>query len=52
MLAEQHRNQRILYLVFNRKAREAAQATFPSNVDTLTVHALAYRHEATNGATR
>ncbi len=45
MLAEQHRNQRILYLVFNRKAREAAQATFPPNVDVLTVHALAYRHE-------
>ena len=45
MLAEQHRDQRILYLVFNRKAREEAQATFPANVDALTVHALAFRHE-------
>ncbi|GAK58923.1 putative DNA helicase [Candidatus Vecturithrix granuli] len=45
MLADRYRNQRILYLVFNRKAREAAQAAFPSNVDALTVHALAYRRE-------
>lgn len=45
MLAEQYRDQRILYLVFNRKAREEAQAAFPANVDALTVHALAFRHE-------
>ncbi|PIE36208.1 hypothetical protein CSA56_00910 [candidate division KSB3 bacterium] len=45
LLAEQHRDKRILYLVFNRKAREEARKSFPRNVDALTVHALAYRHE-------
>ena len=45
MLAEQHRHQRILYLVFNRKARAEAQAAFPGHVDALTVHALAFRYE-------
>lgn len=45
MLAEKHRDKRILYLVFNRKAREEAQKTFPSNATVLTIHALAYRKE-------
>ena len=45
MLAQKHREQRILYLVFNRKAKEEARSNFPPNVDTLTVHGLAYRHE-------
>ena len=43
MLAKKHRNKRILYLVFNRKAREEAQKAFPSNANVLTIHALAYR---------
>jgi F-box protein 18 (helicase) len=45
MLAKKHRDKRILYLVFNRKAREEAQKTFPSNANVLTIHALAYRKE-------
>ena len=45
MLAQKHREQRILYLVFNRKAKEEARSKFPPNVDTLTIHGLAYRHE-------
>ena len=49
MLAQKHREQRILYLVFNRKAKEEARNSFPPNVDTLTVHGLAYRNEGYKG---
>ena len=45
MLAEKHPDKRILYLVFNRKAREAAQQRFPTNVQVHTVHSLAYSRE-------
>lgn len=45
MLARQLKQQRILYLVFNRQAREEARDKFPPNTDVLTVHALAYRRE-------
>lgn len=45
MLAEKHPDKRALYLVFNRKAREAAQKQFPANVQVHTVHSLAYRRE-------
>ena len=45
MLAQHYPNQRILYLVFNRKAREEARSHFPKHVDPMTVHSLAYRHE-------
>lgn len=45
LLAQQYPDQRILYLVFNRKAREEAKNTFPKHVDPMTVHALAYRRE-------
>jgi F-box protein 18 (helicase) len=45
MLSEKHPNERILYLVFNRKAREAAQQKFPANVQVHTVHSLAYSRE-------
>lgn len=43
MLAEQYRDKRILYLVFNRQAKEEARKTFPPHANVLTVHALAYR---------
>lgn len=42
MLSEAHSSKKILYLVFNRKAREEAQSRFPSNVNIKTVHALAW----------
>ena len=45
LLAQQYPDQRILYLVFNRKAREEAKNSFPKHVSPMTVHALAYRHE-------
>ncbi len=45
MLAKQQKGQRILYLVFNRRAREEARKQFPSNTDVYTIHALAYRRE-------
>jgi F-box protein, helicase, 18 len=45
MLSEQHPGKRILYLVFNRKAREAAKQKFPTNVQVHTVHSLAYSRE-------
>ncbi len=45
LLAQQYPDRRILYLVFNRKAREEAKSSFPKHVDPLTVHALAYRRE-------
>jgi superfamily I DNA/RNA helicase len=45
MLAEKNHGKRALYLVFNRKAREAARKKFPANVQVHTVHSLAYRSE-------
>jgi superfamily I DNA/RNA helicase len=45
MLAEKNHDKRALYLVFNRKAREAAQQRLPANVQVHTVHSLAYRSE-------
>ena len=45
MLAQKYRDQRMLYLVFNRQAMEAAAKTFPANVQAFTVHAFAYRNE-------
>ncbi len=45
MLSAKDRTAKILYLVFNRKAREEAKEKFPSNVEVHTVHSLAYRHE-------
>ncbi len=45
MLAERHPDRRILYLVFNRRAKLAADAVFPANVRPCTLHALAYRGE-------
>jgi superfamily I DNA/RNA helicase len=36
---------RILYLVFNRKARDEAARKFPANVQAHTLHSLAFRHE-------
>lgn len=45
LVAAAYPRQRILYLVFNRQAREEARRTFPRHVDAQTVHALAFRHE-------
>jgi hypothetical protein len=45
MLSEKNQDKRALYLVFNRKAKEAAQRKFPANVEIHTVHSLAYRRE-------
>jgi hypothetical protein len=45
MLAEKHGPRRILYLVFNRRARESAREAFPPNTAAYTLHALAYRGE-------
>ena len=42
MIAAAHPDQKILYLVFNRKAREEAGAKFPRNVEVRTVHSLAF----------
>jgi len=42
MIATEHPDLKILYLVFNRKAKEEAAAKFPENVDVRTVHSLAF----------
>jgi F-box protein 18 (helicase) len=42
MIASAHPDRKILYLVFNRKAREEAGAKFPRNVEVRTVHSLAF----------
>ena len=41
LIAENHPNEKILYLVFNRKNREEAEKIFPKNVKIATVHAFA-----------
>lgn len=43
MLAEKHRDKRILYLVFNARAQKQAEETFPSNVQVRTIHSLAFK---------
>ena len=45
MLAEKYSDRRILYLVFNRRARESARDAFPAHVKAYTLHALAFRDE-------
>jgi len=42
MIASAHPDLKILYLVFNRKAREEARGKFPRNVEVRTVHSLAF----------
>jgi F-box protein, helicase, 18 len=42
MIASAHPDRKILYLVFNRKAREEAEDKFPGNVRVKTIHALAF----------
>jgi F-box protein 18 (helicase) len=42
MIASAHPDLKILYLVFNRKAREEASGKFPRNVEVRTVHSLAF----------
>jgi len=42
MIGSAHPDEKILYLVFNRKAREEAAGRFPGNVVVRTVHSLAF----------
>lgn len=42
MIGSAHPDRKILYLVYNRKAREEAEAKFPRNVQVRTVHSLAF----------
>ena len=42
MLSGEHADKRILYLVFNKKAREDARSKFPGNVTVKTLHSLAW----------
>jgi superfamily I DNA/RNA helicase len=42
MIGSAHPDRKILYLVFNRKAREEAEEKFPGNVRVRTVHSLAF----------
>ena len=46
LIAEAHRDQKILYLAFNKQARLDAEGTFPPAVETKTVHGFAMKHEA------
>jgi len=46
MIASAHPDQKILYLVFNRKAKEEAEAKFPKNVEMRTVYSLAFAGES------
>ena len=41
LLADQYSDKKILYLVFNRRAKEEAKQKFPSNVHVHTIHSLA-----------
>ena len=43
LVANAYPQERILYLVFNRHAREEAKRSFPKHVDAQTVHSLAFR---------
>ena len=42
LLADRFRGQRILYVVYNRRARQEAEKVFPKDVAVRTVHSLAY----------
>jgi len=45
LVANAYPQERMLYLVFNRHAREEAKRSFPKHVDAQTVHSLAFRAE-------
>ena len=45
MLARSKTDQKMVYLVFNRRSKEAADAVFPNNVKTYTLHSMAFRYE-------
>jgi hypothetical protein len=46
MIASAHPDLKIVYLVFNRKAKEEAYAKFPTDVEIRTVHSLAFAGDA------
>ncbi|VBB47012.1 conserved hypothetical protein [uncultured Desulfatiglans sp.] len=46
MIASAHPDLKVLYLVYNRKAREEALGRFPANVEIRTVHSLAFSGDA------
>lgn len=45
MITLAHPDLKILYLVFNRKAKEEANSKFPKNVEIRTVHSLAFSRD-------
>ena len=45
MITLAHPDLKILYLVFNRKAKEEANSKFPKNVEIRTVHSLAFTRD-------
>ena len=48
MIARKYSDLKILYLVFNRRAKEEADHVFPGNVKSFTLHSFAYRYEGKN----
>ena len=42
MIASANPDLKILYLVYNRKAKDEADGKFPNNVESRTVHSLAF----------
>ena len=45
MVSDLHPDQRILYLVFNKRAEVEARKRFSGHVEVRTIHALAYRNQ-------
>ena len=45
MITLAHPDLKILYLVFNRKAKEEANSKFPKNMEIQTVHSLAFTRD-------
>ena len=45
MFARMNPDKKIIYLVYNKRAKDEAKGTFPRNVDVHTIHSLAYKKE-------
>ena len=41
MFARMNPDKKIIYLVYNKRAKDEAKGTFPRNVDVHTIHSLA-----------
>ena len=48
MYANTHRNKRLIYLCFNRDLAEEARDKMPANVESKTIHSLAFAHVGKN----